>query len=208
MLVLSSLAGFIILLILFYMYRKKDRMYGVMARQYKESVFKEQKLERFIVRLKEEKRDLENRLQPYLSDLESEEKRNGSPVSGGTDQEKIDDLFVRLEELMTTARIYHEANLTRNRVAELLNTNRTYLSQTINEKTGKNFNQFVNGYRIAEALQILSDPNNDTSMKAIAIDTGFGTPNTFFKIFRAETGMTPSKYREKIIECCNDNLPI
>lgn len=109
---------------------------------------------------------------------------------------------------MTFGRLYREANLTRSRVAELLGTNRTYLSQAINEKTGKNFNQFVNGYRIAEALQILSDPNNDSSMKAIAIETGFGTPNTFFKIFRAETGMTPSKYREKIIECCNDNLPI
>lgn len=206
--ILSSSAVFVILVIVFYMYRKKDRMYGVMARQYKESVFKEQKLERAIIRLREEKRDLEERAQPYLpAQPDTGETAAEAPVAG-SDPEKIDELFARLEDLMTFGRLYRESNLTRSRVAELLGTNRTYLSQAINEKTGKNFNQYVNGYRIAEALQILSDPKNDTSMKAIALETGFGTPNTFFKIFRAETGMTPSKYREKIIECCNDNLPI
>lgn len=207
-LVLSSSAVLVILVIVFYMYRKKDRMYGAMARQYKESIFKEQKLEKLISRLREEKRDLEERMQPYLPEPAEEPEAGTGNACGGSDQERLDELFARLEDLMTFGRLYREANLTRSRVAELLGTNRTYLSQAINEKTGKNFNQFVNGYRIAEALQILSDPNNDSSMKAIAIETGFGTPNTFFKIFRAETGMTPSKYREKIIECCNDNLPI
>lgn len=221
--ILSSLAVFIILVIVFYMYRKKDRMYGAMARQYKESVFKEQKLENAIVRLREEKRQLEERVQSQESGAGTDGQPAGEDGgnsdsaktddaaagnSGSTDQERLDELFARLEELMTFGRLYREANLTRSKVAELLGTNRTYLSQAINEKTGKNFNQFVNGYRIAEALQILSDPKNDSSMKAIALETGFGTPNTFFKIFRTETGMTPSKYREKIIECCNDNLPI
>lgn len=216
-LILSSLAVLIILVIVVYMYRKKDRMYGAMARQYKESTFKEQKLEKMILRLREEKRSLEEQVQTCMPEIDATESRpaasdasaaSAAPAAGGSDQEKIDELFARLEELMTSEHLYHEANLTRTRVAELLGTNRTYFSQAINEKTGKNFNQFVNGYRIAEALQILSDPNNDTSMKAIAIEAGFGTPNTFFKIFRTETGMTPSKYREKIIECCNDNLPI
>lgn len=214
-LLVSSLSATAILFIMFSMYRKKNRLYGAVAMQYRESVVREQKSARTIENLRKEKRMLEEKLKPYLSSDSTNDstigKRNGKEAiiaAGRQESDRIDELFSKLEEMMSSERLYREANLTRNRVADLLGTNRTYLSQAINEKTGKNFNQYVNSYRIAEALRILSDPNNMESMKAIAIGTGFGTPNTFFKIFRDETGLTPSMYREKINEHRNGNLSL
>ena len=65
------------------------------------------------------------------------------------------------------------ADLTRESMAESLNTNRTYLSQIINEQTNLSFNQYVNNYRIEEAIRILSDNNNDMPLKAVCSHIGF-----------------------------------
>mgnify|MGYP000034235693 FL=1 len=46
--------------------------------------------------------------------------------------------------------VYKENFLTKERVADLLGTNRTYLSQVINEQTQQNFTQYINNYRINE----------------------------------------------------------
>lgn len=210
-LLVSSLSVTAILFIMFSMYRKKNRLYGAVARQYRESVVREQKSARTIENLRKEKKLLEEKLEPYLSSdgaVAEKDVKDAGTSAAGQESDRLDELFSKLEEMMSSDRLYRESNLTRNRVADLLGTNRTYLSQAINEKTGKNFNQYVNGYRIAEALRILSDPDNMESMKAIALGTGFGTPNTFFKIFREETGLTPSMYREKIIEHRNGNLSL
>ena len=50
----------------------------------------------------------------------------------------------------------------------MLGTNRTYLSQIINEQTKQTFTQFVNGFRTKEAVRLLSDPDNQTPLKAIS----------------------------------------
>lgn len=57
----------------------------------------------------------------------------------------------------------------------------------------------VNAYRISEALETLSDANNDIPLKALSSDLGFCSLTTFYKMFQQKTGMTPAKYREKIL---------
>lgn len=115
-------------------------------------------------------------------------------------EDKNSELFARLEEVMKTQKLYLEKNLTRERAAEMIGSNRTYLSQMINEKTGMSFVHYVNNYRLNEAIEILSDPENNTPMKALSADLGFSSPSTFYKLFLEKVGMSPAKYREKIIE--------
>ena len=67
--------------------------------------------------------------------------------------DKSGELFDRLGELMRKDKVYKEKNLTRDKVAALLGTNRTYLSQIINEKTGMSFIYYINSFRIEEALE-------------------------------------------------------
>lgn len=108
-----------------------------------------------------------------------------------------EDLFVRLSELMEKERIYRDSALTRERLAEILGTNRTYLTQTITKHTGKGYYQFLNSYRIKEAVRILSDPANaEYPLKALAADLGFRSMSTFYKTFQETVGMTPSVYRD------------
>lgn len=115
-------------------------------------------------------------------------------------EDKNSELFTKLEEMMKVQKLYREKNLTRERAAEIIGSNRTYLSQMINEKAGMSFVHYVNNYRLNEAIEILSDPENTIPMKALSSDLGFSSPSTFYKLFQEKVGMSPAKYREKIIE--------
>ena len=71
------------------------------------------------------------------------------------------------------------------------------LRRLINQALGyRNFNSFVNHYRIAEAKAALADPRQaEVPVLTIALDAGFSSLGPFNRAFKAETGMTPSEYR-------------
>ena len=75
-------------------------------------------------------------LQEYLTDstktsLPQPEKYASSSLT----DEKKQDLFLRLETLLWEEKVFTDNLLTKEKVAEMLGTNRTYLSQIINEQT-------------------------------------------------------------------------
>ena len=64
-----------------------------------------------------------------------------------------------------------------------------------------NYLQFVNSYRINEAVRILSDKNMISyPLKQIWSDLGFSSPSTFYKVFQQAVGITPSVYRKQFLE--------
>lgn len=111
--------------------------------------------------------------------------------------EKKRELLVRLDQLMQERRTYCENLLTKDRVAELLGTNRTYLSQAVREAYGKSFTQYINDLRINAAILLLDDPANQRPLRLVCMDLGFNSPTTFNAQFQARTGMTPAQYRIK-----------
>lgn len=70
---------------------------------------------------------------------------------------------------------------------------------TINRKTknitGMPIATYVRTRRILKAKQLLT--STDKSISEIEISCGFNTPGHFSRIFKAETGMAPSEYRQK-----------
>ena len=101
---------------------------------------------------------------------------------------------------MREEKIFKDNTLTKDKVAELLDTNRTYLSRIINEQAQTSFTHYVNRFRIEEAIRLLSDPSNDTPLKALASDLGFNSISTFYNLFQSSVGMTPAQYRSKVKE--------
>jgi len=104
------------------------------------------------------------------------------------------ELFARIEYLMQTEGVYRQNDLTIERLAERLDTNRTYISRAINQQAGKAFSSYVNSYRIDEAVRRLSDVDDDTPLKALA------QMQTFYTSFQSAIGMPSSKYREKLLK--------
>ncbi len=69
------------------------------------------------------------------------------------------------------------------------------LSRVINKKSGKNFNSFINDYRLLEAEKLLLSNNNEHNVKTIYFDVGFNNKVTFYKVFREKHSCTPTEYK-------------
>ena len=69
------------------------------------------------------------------------------------------------------------------------------LSWLLNESIGKNFNEFVNHYRVEAFKEIANDPNNShLSLIGLAYDSGFNSKTVFNTYFKKETGLTPKQF--------------
>jgi AraC-like DNA-binding protein len=92
---------------------------------------------------------------------------------------------------------YRAPGLTISALAEKLGTQEYRLRRLINGKLGhRNFNDFVNGYRLAEARLRLADPEAArTPVLTIALDAGFQSIGPFNRAFKEENGMTPMEFR-------------
>ncbi|MBV8186975.1 MAG: helix-turn-helix transcriptional regulator [Alphaproteobacteria bacterium] len=106
-------------------------------------------------------------------------------------------LLAALERVMATERAYRQEGLTIGSLAQQLGLPEYRLRRLINQELGhRNFNSFVNRYRIAEAKAALADLSQaEVPVLTIALDAGFSSLGPFNRAFKAETGMTPTEFR-------------
>lgn len=98
---------------------------------------------------------------------------------------------------MEESRAYAQEGLTIDGLANSLDCQGHQLRQVINGELGqRNFNTFVNSYRVAEvARRITQDQYRDTPLLTLALDAGFRSLAPFNRSFREQFGVTPSDYR-------------
>jgi AraC-like DNA-binding protein len=121
-----------------------------------------------------------------------------APSAPAADPQPLDEgLAARLAHLMISERLYRQDGLTIGMVAHTLAVPEYKLRRLINQNLGhRNFNSFLNQYRLAETREALADPaQTDVPVLTIALDAGFGSLAPFNRAFKADTGMTPSDYR-------------
>ena len=107
------------------------------------------------------------------------------------------ELLRRLQQLMTVERVYRREGLTIGLLSAELGVPEYRLRQLINEGLDyRNFNAFLNQYRIEEARAALADPGQkDVPVLTIAMDTGFQSVGPFNRAFKAATDLTPTEFR-------------
>lgn len=115
----------------------------------------------------------------------------------------IDDplLNAKLQALMEGQRIYKKEGLTIGELAELMNEQEYRLRKLINGQLGfRNFNDFLNQYRINDACETLSDPSQvRKTILEIAYELGYQSIGPFNKAFKDLKGLTPTAYRKNQI---------
>ena len=106
---------------------------------------------------------------------------------------KDDELMAQIAHLMETQRLYLSPDLKVTDVAEALGVHRNAVSACINAQQGCPFNQFVNNYRIQHAKELLCQAP-DMKISTVSLESGFANESSFFRIFKAATGMTPKEW--------------
>lgn len=119
-------------------------------------------------------------------------KYNQSALSGSGKQSYLN----RLLACMKFDKPHLQPSISLPELAKLLSIPKHHLSQVINESFDLNFNDFINKYRIDEALLLLQDrANNNRTILEIAYRVGFNSKSTFNSAFKKHTGQTPKEFK-------------
>lgn len=124
-----------------------------------------------------------------------------SPVRLFREDKVPNGILDSLELYFQTERLYLEQHLTIGKVAEELHTPVYIISQAINQHYKKNFNYFVNEFRVKEAKKLLE--SSDLKVLAVAFETGFSNKTSFNRVFKKHVGCSPSQYRQRILSSNN-----
>ena len=96
---------------------------------------------------------------------------------------------------MDIDKVYLDPELTLTELAKKAGTNASLLSKVINTSYSQNFNDYVNRFRVAEAIRLMADPQyRNFNLLAIAYDAGFNSKSTFNRAFKKVTGVIPKDY--------------
>lgn len=90
-------------------------------------------------------------------------------------------------------KLYLDSALTLFKLAEHIGVSAQYLSQTLNQTLQQSFYDYINEARVAAAKQLLQQTND--SVLTIAMAVGFNARSSFYKAFKASTGLTPAHFR-------------
>lgn len=110
--------------------------------------------------------------------------------------EQRESLTDRIQETLSDPDIICQQDFTLSKLAKLINSNTSYVSQVINEKYGMAFSNLLSSRRIKVACQWMDNPAEygHLTIEAIAMGTGFKSRTTFVNAFKRETGLKPSEY--------------
>ena len=123
---------------------------------------------------------------------ETIEEQEEKEVSNAID---VDSWKEKLEHLLTVEKAYTNPKLSLANIAKALETNTKTVSTTINIGYQKNFNDFVNDYRIqAVKRKIDANEHEKSTLLGLALDCGFNSKATFNRAFKKNTSLTPKQY--------------
>ncbi|MCL6261098.1 helix-turn-helix transcriptional regulator [Aquiflexum sp. TKW24L] len=107
-----------------------------------------------------------------------------------------DEIYSRIQHLMIVDKKFKNPDLTLKSLSEQLKQSPQIVSMVINQKSGKNFNTYINQYRIEEASKQLRDSKFEHyTISAIAMESGFNSISSFNSAFKKHTSLTPLAFR-------------
>ena len=125
----------------------------------------------------------------------------GEPVkkyqSSGLSEEGQHACWQEVKALMDKEKPYLTHGLTLAELSEQLDLPLAYVSQTINAESGMSFFDFINSYRIQEAVSLLDEHHEGKALALtnLYIEVGFNSKSSFYGQFKKyNEGLTPTQY--------------
>lgn len=138
------------------------------------------------------------------------QKREKAEPCHKTQKSSLDDLPIEVDKalidgitaLIQVEKIFLQDNIKIVDFASRLDVSEYKISQAIRlHFIASNFNQFLNHFRVEHAKTLLECPSNmPWSILVIGLESGFASAVSFNRVFKANTGLLPKQYRDKVIK--------
>lgn len=110
-------------------------------------------------------------------------------------EEAIEKITASIHKLIFEEQVYKDSKIDIAIFADKCNVPKYLLVQFLNQHYGKPFPDFINKYRIEEAIRLLSEKDrNKYGIDIISNMCGFNYRSSFYSAFRRQTGMSPMQY--------------
>ena len=114
------------------------------------------------------------------------------------DEKAMEKLKSELEMILLSEKPYLDEDLTLGKLAQMMQTTDKKLSTLLNQYMHTNFYDFINKYRVEAVKEKLNSGQYDNlTLLGIAYESGFKSKTSFNRIFKKETGLSPSEYKKK-----------
>ncbi|MBQ0736071.1 helix-turn-helix domain-containing protein [Aquimarina celericrescens] len=128
----------------------------------------------------------------------SKENNATSYQKSSLSQEDRELYLKRILEYMETEKPFLDMDIKQSDIAENLSMTVHQFSEVLNVSLKKNFNNFINLYRINEAKKMMKKPEYENyKILAIAYEAGFNSKTSFNRVFKQLVGQTPSEYKQQ-----------
>lgn len=108
-------------------------------------------------------------------------------------------VFDKINLLIQDRKLFIEPKLSAEVLANEIDISSVKLSNIIKLFSNKNFNDYVNEFRINLAKELLVDENYKTyTIISIGLESGFNSKSTFYYTFKKHTGLTPTEYQKSL----------
>ena len=109
------------------------------------------------------------------------------------------ELKAALEKVLLTEKPYLDEQLTLGKLAQLVDTTDKKLSTLLNQQMNTTFYDLINKYRVDTVKEKLNSTEfENLTLLGIAYESGFKSKTSFNRIFKKETGLSPSEYKKKL----------
>ncbi len=104
--------------------------------------------------------------------------------------------YEKLQAHMISHKPYKNNEIKLGDLAKELSLSPNQLSQIINQNAHQNFAEFINAYRVREAIELIAQIDR---INQLAYEVGFNNRTTFNQVFKATTGYTPTAYKKLFV---------
>jgi len=124
-------------------------------------------------------------------------KKSKNATSGKLNEVTNEDkeIFDKINLKMIDEQLYLDPELSLESMSQSINVNPKALSKAINNMAEMNFNNFVNDYRIKEAVRILASPQKADYVEKLYVKVGFASRAPFYVAFKKNTGLSPAEFK-------------
>jgi AraC-like DNA-binding protein len=127
----------------------------------------------------------------------------------GLTESKASEYLELLEKYMLSQKPFLNADLSIHELADQLGISKHYLTQVLNEKSGKNFYEYINCYRVEEVKNLMTNPLfSNFNLPALGLQAGFKSKTAFNINFKKSTGLPPSEWKKRFVDKNGQSAPV